>query len=179
MLINSSFYLVGSDSATDFDDIIVWSVLKSTLHEPNYKKKEVHWPSCSTNSGLRSAFFVLSFLARFVWVCMKYIHMHYWPSWGQNGWILAEFFFFFCIFGSEMKSQSNKQVETFCWLEIHTRRGCQWFPKVLCSPQRKGHQNNVALLPSTSCFVHFVPVLDGEKPERSCLLSKKGRRNRW
>ena len=97
----------------------------------------------------------------------------------RSKWLdIGRVFFFFCIFGSEMKSQSNKQVETFCWLEINTRRGCQWFPKVLCSPQRKGHQNNVALLPSTSCFVHFVPVLDGEKPERSCLPSKKGRRNR-
>ena len=88
-----ALFILLAQTATDFDDIIVWLVLKSTLHEPHYKKKEVHWPSCSTNSGLRSAFFVLSFLARFVWVCMKYIHMHYWPSWGQNGWILAEFFF--------------------------------------------------------------------------------------
>ena len=95
----------------------------------------------------------------------------------RSKWLDIGRVFFFCIFGSEMKSQSNKQVETFCWLEIHTRRGCLWFPKVLCSPQRKGHQNNVALLPSTSCFVHFVPVLNGEKPERSFFLSKTGRRN--
>ena len=32
-------------SATDFDDILVWSVLKLTLYEPNYKEKEVHWPT--------------------------------------------------------------------------------------------------------------------------------------
>ena len=31
-------------SATDFDDILVWSVLKLTLYGPNYKEKEVHWP---------------------------------------------------------------------------------------------------------------------------------------
>ena len=29
-------------SATDFDDILVWSMLKLTLYEPNYKEKEVH-----------------------------------------------------------------------------------------------------------------------------------------
>ena len=27
---------------TDFDDILLSSVLKLTLHEPNYKEKEVH-----------------------------------------------------------------------------------------------------------------------------------------
>ena len=29
-------------SVTDFDDILLSSVLKLTLHEPNYKEKEVH-----------------------------------------------------------------------------------------------------------------------------------------
>ena len=29
-------------SATDFDDTLLSSVLKFTLHEPNYKEKEVH-----------------------------------------------------------------------------------------------------------------------------------------
>ena len=55
----------------------------------NYKKKEVHWPIRLTNSGLGSAYFVLSSLARFVWVCMKYIPVRFWPSvrskWLDNG----------------------------------------------------------------------------------------------
>ena len=41
-------------------DILVWSVLKLTLCEPNYKEKEVHWPTDWTNSEPRGAFFVLS-----------------------------------------------------------------------------------------------------------------------
>ena len=57
---------------TDFDDIFVRSVLKSTLSEPNYKEMEVHWPIRKTNSGLGKAlFFLLFYLARFVWVRMK------------------------------------------------------------------------------------------------------------
>ena len=33
------------------------------------------------------------FLARFVWVCLKYNHKRYWLSlFGQDGWILAKFF---------------------------------------------------------------------------------------
>ena len=43
-------------SATDLDDILVWSELKLTLYEPNCKEKEVHWPIRATNSGLGSAF---------------------------------------------------------------------------------------------------------------------------
>ena len=110
-LINSSLYIMGSDSqlsVTDFDDILVWSVLKLTLHEPNYKKKEIYWPIRLTNSGLGSAFFVLSSFVRFVWVCIKYIHMRYWPSVR----ILAEFFFcffFFTFLGTETKSRSKKE----------------------------------------------------------------------
>ena len=41
-------------------DRLVWSVLKFTPFEPNYKEKEVHWPTGWTNSEPRSAFFVLS-----------------------------------------------------------------------------------------------------------------------
>ena len=67
-------------SATDFDDIFVWSVLKLTLYEPNYKEKEVHWPIRKTNSGIGSEYFALYSFARFGWVCMKYIHIRYWPS---------------------------------------------------------------------------------------------------
>ena len=58
----------------------MWSVLKLTPYEPRYKKKVVHWPIRLTNSGLGSAFFVLSSLARFVWVCIKYIYMRYWGN---------------------------------------------------------------------------------------------------
>ena len=47
------------------------------VHEPNCKEKEVHRPIRSTNSGLGSAVFVLSSLARFVWIYMKYIHLCY------------------------------------------------------------------------------------------------------
>ena len=54
--------------------------LGSPVHEPNCKEKEVHRPIRSTNSGLGSAVFVLSSLARFVWIYMKYIHLCYWPS---------------------------------------------------------------------------------------------------
>ena len=43
-LTSSSLYIIGSDSlsVTDFNDIPLSSVLKFTLHEPNYKEKEVH-----------------------------------------------------------------------------------------------------------------------------------------
>ena len=60
-------------SVTDFDDILLSSVLKLTLHEPNYKEMEVLRLIRQTNSGLESAFFVLSSLARFVRVCIGYI----------------------------------------------------------------------------------------------------------
>ena len=48
--------------ALDFSalDILAWSVLKLTLCEPNYKEKEVHWPTDWTNSEPRGAFFELS-----------------------------------------------------------------------------------------------------------------------
>ena len=76
----SLYYWLRLFSATDFDDKFVWSVLKLTLYEPNYKEKEVHWPIRKTNSGIGSEYFALSSLARFGWVCMKYIHIRYWPS---------------------------------------------------------------------------------------------------
>ena len=87
-------------SATDFDDILVWSVLKLTLHEPNYKKKEVHWRIRLTNSGLRSAFFYrlpLSDLYGSSWNIFV-------QALGQNGWILADSFF--CVF----KKKSRKRT---------------------------------------------------------------------
>ena len=84
MMTTTSLFLYHSlrlFSATDFDDILVWSVLKLTLYEPNYKERK------STDLFVRQIpgseaqwFFVLSSLARCVWVCMKYIHMLYWPS---------------------------------------------------------------------------------------------------
>ena len=46
-------------SVTDFDDIRLSSVLKLTLHEPNYKEKKVYRLIPWTNSGLGRAFFVL------------------------------------------------------------------------------------------------------------------------
>ena len=68
-------------SATDFDDIFVWSVQKLTLYEPNYKERKSTDPYVRQIPGSEVQwFFVLSSLARFVWVCMKYIHMRYWPS---------------------------------------------------------------------------------------------------
>ena len=36
-------------------DILVWSMLKLTLCEPNYKEKEVHWPTDWTDSEPRGA----------------------------------------------------------------------------------------------------------------------------
>ena len=73
----SLYYWLRLFSATDFDDKFVWSVLKLTLYEPNYKEKEVHWPIRKTNSELGSEFFALSSLARFGWVCMKYVHFFF------------------------------------------------------------------------------------------------------
>ena len=72
MMTTTSLFLYHSlrlFSATDFDDILVWSVLKST----DLLVRQI--------SGFWSAMiFVLSSLAGFVWVCMKYIHMLCWPS---------------------------------------------------------------------------------------------------
>ena len=72
---------------------------------------EIYWPIRLTNSGLGSAFFVLSSIARFVWVCMKYIHMRYWPS-VRSKWldIGRDFFLFFYVFrnGDEVSVQKKK-----------------------------------------------------------------------
>ena len=58
---------------------------------------EIYWPIRLTNSGLGSAFFVLSSFARFVWVCLKCIHMRYWPS-VRSKWLDIGRVFFFSFF---------------------------------------------------------------------------------
>ena len=78
---NTSLYTIGSDSLAQqiFDDILVWSVLKLTLDEPNHKERKSIDLYGRQISGSELQF-VPSSLARFVWVCMKYIHMRNWSS---------------------------------------------------------------------------------------------------
>ena len=101
-------------SATDFDDIFVWSVLKLTLYEPNYKEKEVHWPIRKTNSGIGSEYFALYSLARFGWVCMKYIHIRYWPSvrsrWMDIGQVLLLRYLWTETKSGSIKTQKKNKV---------------------------------------------------------------------
>ena len=94
----SLYYWLRLFSATDFDDKFVWSVLKLTLYEPNYKEKEVHWPIRKTNSELGSEFFALSSLARFGWVCMKYVHFFFLEGTVkilQSDWFFTRSVFFY------------------------------------------------------------------------------------
>ena len=82
--------------ATDFDDLLVWSVLTNTLWAKSQGKGS---PLNYTLDKFRARKSILwtALLARFVWVCLKYNHKRYWLSlFGQDGWILAQFFC--CVF---------------------------------------------------------------------------------
>ena len=57
--------------------------------------------------GSEVHFFFLCSLARFIWVCMKYIHMSYWPS-VKSGWLDIDRVLFLHL-KTQKKNEANIQ----------------------------------------------------------------------
>ena len=65
----------------------------------------------SDKSRAQKCIFLLSSLARFVRVCIKYIHMRYWPS-VRSKWLdIGRVLFFFCFFMHWDEVSVHKKVE--------------------------------------------------------------------
>ena len=68
--------------------ITLWTILQGKGSPLNYTLDKFR---------TRKSILWTVFLARFVWVCLKYNHKRYWLSlFGQDGWTLAQFFC--CVF---------------------------------------------------------------------------------